>query len=131
MKNSMAEGLASVPSTANYGTKTAAPSRQRYEWGDNIPASAPLPATTNSSPTSGRANPVPSRTPYRTDSPSGRRTPPPPVGGRPPSPGRRVASGGREPCRMSLNLEDTAAPLCQHRSLLPNQQLRLLMPTLH
>jgi len=115
-KNSIAEGLASVPSTANNGTKTAAPSRQRYEWGDNIPASAPLPTTTNSSPTSGRASPVPSRTPYRTDSPSGRRTPPPPVGGRPPSPGRRVASGGRPQSpgrlgRMRLNLEDSAAPL--------------------
>jgi hypothetical protein len=39
-KNSIAEGLASVPSTANSGTKTAALSRRRYEWGDNIPASA-------------------------------------------------------------------------------------------
>lgn len=110
-KNSMAEGFASVPPTdaitANGITKTASPPRQRYEWDVNVPASAPLP---NSLPNSRTASPVPSRIQYRTDSPSGRRTPPPPIGGRPPSPGRRVGGRPQSPGgrlgRIRLNLED-------------------------
>jgi len=53
--------------------------------------------------------------PYRTDSPSGRKTPPAPVGGRDPSPARRVGAGRSQSpsaaragvaAKLRLNLED-------------------------